>query len=339
MTLSNRPWSQKIVLNALGIVAFSIVCLSSTLAQTPNDGNRVPNAIRNYKLGPGDIIRVNVLKQEMLTQDGLRISNDGTIRLPMIDGPIQAGCLTEAELSANIEEKYRKYILNPQVYVSVKEYNAYSVAVIGAVNSPGRFQLQRPVRLLEILTRVNGLAPAAGKELQIMRSGQTATCDDGGRMEGIATFNDEHAPEVISIKIADVLSGNEASNPTLRAGDIVRVVEADIRQAYIVGNVRAATTINLKEPVTLSTAIAMAGGLVPGAQIEKVKVTRQTSGSLSTTNLFVNLKDILKGSAEDFVLQPNDIIDVPGPSGTKKVFTDLLRTIVPAVTRGAILYP
>jgi polysaccharide export outer membrane protein len=326
--------------SALAALAITIFCFAPLLAQSPTgDKDGATVASRNYRLGPGDVIRVNVLKQDLLTQDGLRIANDGTIRLPLLEAPIQAGCLTEAELSANITEKYRKYILNPQVYVSVKEFNAYSVAVIGAVNTPGRFQLQRPTHLLEILTLVNGLAPTAGKELQIMKSGNTASCDDKDRPQIGVTPDDGPSPEIISIKVSDVLSGNELSNPTLSPGDIVRVVEADVRQAYIIGNVRSATTINLKESVTLSTAIAMAGGVVGGAQMDKIKVTRQTPGSLSTTNLFVNFKEILKGSAEDFVLQPNDIIDVPGPSGTKKVFTDILRTIVPTLSRGAIMYP
>ena len=152
-----------------------------TQAQAPQNVN-VSLESSNYLLGPGDVLKVLVLKQDILTQDGVRISNDGTIRLPMLDEPIRASCLTEGELSTQIEERYRKYILNPQVYVSIREYNSSGVAVIGAVNSPGRFQLQRPVRLLEILTFVNGPSVNAGKELQILRSSGFAGCL--GRLRG-----------------------------------------------------------------------------------------------------------------------------------------------------------
>jgi len=194
---------------ALAGLGITILCFAPILAQSPTSTrDDAPATVRNYRLGPGDVIRVSVLKEDLLTQDGLRIANDGTIRLPMLDGPIQAGCLTEAQLSANITEKYRKYILNPQVYVSVKEFNAFSVAVIGAVNAPGRFQLQRPTRLLEILTLVNGLATSAGQEVQIMRTGQVASCDDADRPQGGMISNDDPSPEILSINISDVLNGH-----------------------------------------------------------------------------------------------------------------------------------
>lgn len=290
-----------------------------------------------YQLGPGDVMKITVLKQDLLTQDDARIGNDGKVRLLMLDEPVQAACLTEDAFAAVLTEKYRKFLLNPQVYVSVKQFNATTIAVIGAVNSPGRFQLQRPVRLLELLTFVNGPSAAASKELQVLRT-SGLVCGNGNTITA-TPWSADAEPEIISLNIKDVLDGASESNLFLRGGDIVRVVEAEQRQAYVVGSVRSATTVNLKEPVTLSTAIAMSGGAAPGAQLEKIKITRQTTGSLSKKDLFVNLKEIREGKHEDLLLEPNDIVDVPGPSGTKKFLKDIFRSIVPVFTRVPILIP
>ena len=290
-----------------------------------------------YQLGPGDVMKITVLKQDLLTQDDARIGNDGKVRLLMLDEPVQAACLTEDAFAAVLTEKYRKFLLNPQVYVSVKQFNATTIAVIGAVNSPGRFQLQRPVRLLELLTFVNGPSAAASKELQVLRT-SGLVCGNGNTITA-TPWSADAEPEIISLNIKDVLDGASESNLFLRGGDIVRVVEAEQRQAYVVGSVRSATTVNLKEPVTLSTAIAMSGGAAPGAQLEKIKITRQTPGSLSKKDLFVNLKEIREGKHEDLLLEPNDIVDVPGPSGTKKFLKDIFRSIVPVFTRVPILIP
>jgi polysaccharide export outer membrane protein len=99
------------------------------------------------------------------------------------------------------------------------------------------------------------------------------------------------------------------------------------------GNVRSAAAINLKDPVSLSQAVAMAGGLVGGADAERIKLRRQVPNSINREELIVNLKAINQGKADDILLVPNDIIDVPGPSGSRKILQTILRTIIPTVTQ------
>jgi protein involved in polysaccharide export with SLBB domain len=325
------------------IVALSVALLLSTpqgLMAQPGGAVAIGGGAQrsgSYQLGPGDVLKIVVLKQDLLTQDDARIGNDGKVRLLMLDEPVQAACLTEDAFAAVLTEKYRKFLLNPQVYVSVKQFNATTIAVIGAVNSPGRFQLQRPVRLLELLTFVNGPSPAASKELQVLRT-SGLLCGNENTITA-APWSPDAEPEIISLNIKDVLDGASEANLFLRGGDIVRVVEAEQRQAYVIGSVRSATTVNLKESVTLSTAIAMSGGAVSGAQLEKIKITRQTPGSLSKQDFFVNLKDIREGKQADIMLEPNDIVDVPGPSATKKFLKDIFRSIVPVFTRVPVIIP
>lgn len=310
------------IISALLFISLFTVC-PFIYSQAPGD---VVNDSGNYRLGVGDVLRVVVLKQAELSQDNLRISNEGTIRMPMLADPIPALCMTEAELSAELTEKYKKYLLNPHIYVTVREFNANPVAVVGAVTTPGRFQLQRPMRLLEVLTLVNGPSPRAGRTVQIIRTSGIKSCEVttvGG------SETNSMGEDVLALPLAEVMKGEDRVNPFVRSGDLIRVNEAEIKQAFIIGNVKAAKAIDLNEPVTLSRAIAMAGGHSQGAKIEKIRISRQTPGTFEKTNIVANLKDINNKKQDDILLEPNDVVDVPSDTGIgatlKQVITGMIR--------------
>jgi polysaccharide export outer membrane protein len=282
----------------------------------------------NYRIGPGDILEVTVSKNDTLSRNGLRVTNKGTIQMPMLDSDISAACLTERELADVLREQYRKYLVTPYVTVTVREFNSNPVAVIGAVNAPGRFQLQRPVRIVEMMTFVNGLTANAGPDIEIMRNSARPFCD-GSRF----VVPESGGEELLTLTLTDVFRGGEEANPLVRAGDIIRVPEASQINAYVQGNVKNGAVVNLKDPVSLTQAIAMAGGLSSGAQTEKIKIKRQIAGSINRKEIIVNFKEIGQGVRDDILLQANDIVEVPGPSGIKKVFQDVVRSVVPMVTQ------
>lgn len=282
----------------------------------------------NYRLGPGDILDVMVSKNDTLSRNGLRVSNKGTVQLPMLDSDVPAACLTERQLADEIKEKYKKYLVSPYVNVTVREFNSNPVAVIGAVNSPGRFQLQRPIRIAELLTFVNGPSSNAGRTIEIMRNSSRPYCE-----ESKFVVPEDGGEELLTLTLADTFKGGESANPLVRSGDIIRVAEAGQMNAYIQGNVKNGMAINLKDPVSLSQAIAMAGGLTAGAQTEKIKIRRQIAGSINRDEILINYKEISRGVRDDVLLQSNDIIEVPGPTGVKKVFQDIFRNVVPMVTQ------
>lgn len=343
ISLNGKLFQPITLLNRLGLIAVKILVLMFSLsvvqfAQTAVEINPFKENA-NYKIGVGDVLKVIVTKQELLSIDGVRVSNEGTIRLPMLNESIPAACASESELASTITERYKKYLLNPQVYVAVKEFNANQVALVGSVITPGRIQLQRPMRLLELLTYANGPSLNAGKNIQIIRNSNAKQCAFTISANPAKESSDEALQEVISISLAETLKGNDSANPFIQPGDIINIAEAEQSSAYVIGSVRSAVAVNLKEPVTLSKALAMAGGVAPDAQIEKIKISRQQPNSLTKTELIVNLKEINKRTREDVLLQANDIVDVPGPSGTRKFLKDIFRTVVPVITRVPLIIP
>ena len=316
---------------------FMVLCFFSVgicAAQSNTENDRPTKvASKNYRIGSGDVLKIVVAKQDLLSLDSVRVSNEGTIRLPMLEGEISAACLTEAELGTVLTGKYKKYLLNPQVYVAVQEFNSNPVAVLGAVNSPGRFDIRRSTTLLELLTLVNGPSAVAGPNIQIFRRKDTLRCNEDSSLAP-ETENDQ---ELFLLPLAETMKGNDAANPLVKAGDIITLIKADEPgEVYVVGNVKSAKNLPLKEPITLSKAIVMAGGVTSDAKTDKIKITRQDSKSLAKTVIMANLKEINKGNQVDILLQANDIVEVPGPSGSGKVLRDIFKTIVPTLTRGII---
>ena len=125
---------------------------ANKVSTTPTPAiSRVSDSER-YRIGPGDVLDIKIYNRPQLSREAVRVEGDGMIRMPLVDTDIQAACLTEGELSREIASRYTRYYKNLQVDVFIKEYHSRQVAVIGAVNDQARFQLQRPIRLLELLT-------------------------------------------------------------------------------------------------------------------------------------------------------------------------------------------
>ena len=290
-------------------IFIAVICVC---AQQPADDR--------YRIGPGDVLDIRIYNRPQLSREAVRVEGSGMIRMPLIDTEIQAVCRTEGELAKDISTRYAKYYKNLQVDVFIKEYHSQQVAIIGAVNDQSRFELQRRVRLLELLTYAKGPSTKAGQTINIVHSTNTSPCKQTDESDASTAFS--------SYRLNDVLQGDPKSNPYLEAGDIVTLPEAD--QVYVVGNVFMPLTIALKEPITLTRAIAMAGGLKQDTRKDKIRVLRQEPGTTIRKEITVDLYAIEKKRSEDLALAPNDIIDVPTSAG-KSFLRSLIQGVAPSV--------
>lgn len=281
-------------------------------------GPVVEQPSERYRIGPDDVLDVRVYNRPQLSREAVRVEGNGMIRMPLIEGEIQAACKTEGELAKDISTRYARYYRNLPVDVFIKEYHAREVALIGAVNEQGRYQMQRRIRLLELLTFAKGPSEKAGQSINIVRAPRADLC---------ATTNDTAKSEdrFISFRLNDTLRGDETANPYVEPGDIVTVPEAD--QVYIVGNVYSPKSLPLREPITVSRAIAMAGGPLRDSKTDKIRIRRQT-GDGTQTEMFVNLNAIAQKKAEDLQLRPNDIVEVSESTG-KSIFRSLVGSVAP----------
>jgi polysaccharide export outer membrane protein len=136
------------------------------------------------------------------------------------------------------------------------------------------------------------------------------------------------ASQIEYYKLSDALRGEDKSNPYVQPGDVVSIAAAD--QVYVIGNVVRPTAIALTEPMTVSRAIAMAGGTSLDTKKTEIHIVRQTLGTTDKKEILVDLDAINRHKAADVVLVANDIIDVPA-SGGKRLFRSLLGAVIPNV--------
>jgi len=258
-----------------------VLTFESRLA--PQDGQaEVEN---EYLLGPRDKIAVTVHNQPDLGSV-LTISRDGTITVPML-GEIQAAGLRPAALADQLEEILgRSYLVDPQVDVSVEEFNSQWVMISGEVILPGRVTLRGGTRLKEVLSEAGGFKDTSGQEITISRP--------------VADESEDF--ETVTIRRRDFEAG--LKNPVLEHGDIVDVPRA--AYCYIHGEVRSPGRIPIERETTLLKAITLVGGLTEWADRKNVRILYGEDHD--PVELLVNLKKIQDGKSSDPVLRGGEVV-------------------------------
>jgi polysaccharide biosynthesis/export protein len=121
-------------------------------------GFAVPTSA-SYLLQPGDVLQVTVWKEIDLTSEVL-IRPDGGMTYALA-GDMQASGHTVAELTAMLEARIRKFEPDAVVTVTIKATSGNRVYVIGKVNHPGDFPLNRPTDVMQALSLAGGATPFA----------------------------------------------------------------------------------------------------------------------------------------------------------------------------------
>jgi polysaccharide biosynthesis/export protein len=308
--------------------AGSVNAVASPNAAADSDKPESRESDNQYRIGLGDELSIQVFGRAQLSRDE-RVDMRGMIKMPLIEEDIRASCRTESELAEEIARIYREHQLlkNPAVFVSVKDFQSQPVAVIGSVNSPGRFMLRRRIRLLELLVfQAGGPSANAGRRIQILSTVPLAACEEPN---GNSTDPSAEG-RLATYSLEDVLGGNDSSNPYIHQGDIVNIPTAD--QAFVVGNVLRPSAIPIVKPITLGRALAMVGGTLYNSKKDKIRITREVSGSSLTTEILVDLHAIDKSKGEDFLLQAGDVVEVATKGGFQAILRQLAGSIVPTVT-------
>jgi len=254
-----------------------------------------------HRIGNDDLIAISVYASPELTRT-LRVGADGFIRLPLLKEPVKAAGRLPGELEVEIAEalKNGQLIVDPQVTVTVVEYQSRPISVVGAVRKPTTFQASGKLSLLEALARAEGLSPDAGPEILV-----TAKAVEG---EGPSLTR--------RIPIKALLAASDpALNLELTGGEEVRIPAAD--KIFVVGNVRrpGAFGVGAETGTTVLKAVALAEGLTPYAANQAVIYRREAAGSVNEVT--VELGKIMGRKAPDSPLLPNDVLYIPEAKARK----------------------
>ncbi len=128
----------------------------------------VASAQENYYLNPGDILKISVWNEEALQQEVL-VLPDGTISFPLV-GTIDVDDKTPLQVQEELKEKLSRLIPDPEVNLTVRQVAGNNIFVIGKVNGPGRFAMNRPTDVIQAISLAGGFTPYASSDsIQILR--------------------------------------------------------------------------------------------------------------------------------------------------------------------------
>jgi polysaccharide export outer membrane protein len=152
---------------------------AATTGTSPKEVDKAPTASLpavspEYRLGPGDKLRIEVYKDPQLSQS-VQIRPDGKITLPLV-GDIDANGATPLKLRDTIATALKEYMNNPVVTVIVVEATAATAYVMGEVNQSGAVTLQGPLTVLQALALAGGLKDFAdAKNIRVLRRTASGT--------------------------------------------------------------------------------------------------------------------------------------------------------------------
>ena len=122
----------------------------------------------DYRLVPGDKLRIEVYKDAQLSQS-LQVRPDGKVTLPLV-GDIPAAGRTSNELRDAISSSLKEYIASPVVTVIVVETVPPVIYVVGEVANPGAQPLTGQISVLQALSTAGGLSDfAKRKDIRVQR--------------------------------------------------------------------------------------------------------------------------------------------------------------------------
>ena len=296
----------------------------------------------NYPIGPGDVLEIDAQYVDELRAKTVRVAGDGSIDLPLL-GRLEAAGLSEEALNAEIAQKLRKYVYNPEVEVLVTSYHSHQVAVIGAVKNAGLITLSDTQEtIIDMLKRAGGTTADAGDSVILFPAAQGNNAGQGSSPHlskaadvdptaGHITVNSNNDPENSSLPGTAVpqnfqpviiplhptsLTSNSMSLPStenflkmpVRPGDLILVTGGG--EVMVIGWVRQPGRFQITPGLTVLEAIAAAGGPLYAGDQSDVRLIR--TGPSGTKRIIpINFAAIKKGNSEDPAVFPNDVIEVP----------------------------
>jgi len=164
------------------------------------------NFFNTYRLGPEDVISINVFGQERYSRGGLIIPPSGRISLALIPGGIFVNGKTVEEVSEIIKQKYDEYIIDPQVTVSLEKASSYRYSIIGDIAQPGIRVMSHRMTVTEAIAEAGGVLPTGNRSNVVVLRRQA---------NGVLT--------PIAVNVSAIYKGKAADNTYLVPGDQILV--------------------------------------------------------------------------------------------------------------------
>jgi polysaccharide export outer membrane protein len=239
-------------------ICLILMLLSITLNAADIDKNLSIN--RDYILGAGDLVRINVYgSPDMLTE--ARLSSLGSISFPLI-GEVVLGGLSPTSSEKKIADLLESggFVKKAQVNLVVVQFQSQFVSVLGDVYKPGKYALDRPSTLSDVLALAGGVTPNGSDMVTLIRN------------EAGKTSKQE-------FDLRDLMAAkNSASNPQVNRDDIVYV---NGREVSVLGQVNRPGKYSVVSGVrTVLDFLSQAGGISASGADKIIVITHHDEKSV-----------------------------------------------------------
>lgn len=303
---------------------------ATTADRPPLDPALLQRPVAEYKLGPGDLLEVEVLG-DIDTRARTVVGPDGKIYFYVLPG-IDVWGLTLTQARERIVQELQKFVREAQpVSISLREAASQRVWVLGRLNKPGVYPMTGPTTLLEAISSAGGPAPAS--TFATLTGNVSGSSSRGGTDEAadLSRAFVIRQGRLLRVDFERLLRGGDMSqNIYLQPDDFVYLPSATIGNVHVLGAVNNPRAVEFVNRLTVVQAVAQAGGtLVREAYPSQIAIVR---GSLSQPKIAViDMQAVLSGQTPDVLLEPQDIVYVP--HSPHRVLTRYIDTILETFVR------
>jgi polysaccharide export outer membrane protein len=262
-------------------------------------------------IAPGDRLSIKVANLDELSGE-FSVAKDGTVSLPLL-GDVEVSGKRDTDVAEMLRDRLAaQYLQAPQVLVSVVGHRGQRVAVIGAVRTPGFYDIEeQDETILDLITKAGGISGSAGPKVYLSpaEAGNSA-------IEPIvlASADSDVGPALkklnpLEIDLTDLYQGRAvpALGIPVRDGDLIAVQQGG--QIFVGGWVENPDVYSLQPAMTVTQAITKAGGLHVAASSDSVTISRgDVDGHLH--DYHIDYPAMAAGKERDVLLEPGDKVYV-----------------------------
>lgn len=284
----------------------------------------------------GDVLDVNIetgYASEDMSSLLVRVGEDGLANVPLVGRVPLAGvepAWAEQTIAAAAIE--RNVFRNPTVTVVMRQKRVNKVTVVGAVESPGVYELPRSSSsLLAALVAAGGLGDEASTSVQIRRSITVQPPQRPGA--GGVTPAGFHQPATMVRPVSyhvDLIEAarQDRSDHYVQDGDVVMVQRREPQSIDVIGLVSKPGRFELpaNKELHLLDALALAGG-TSTQWADKIHITRYSPGESHPAVIVVSIREAKRFGKGNLRLGPDDVVSVEATPTT--LLTDSIRTVAP----------
>lgn len=265
-----------------------------------------PAVAPNYQIAAGDVLSVNVVNFPNLSTPQVLVGPDGIISLPLLD-QVSVNGLTQEQVRRLLAAKWRKYVINPAVTVSLIQKHPQTIVLSGYLNHTGTIDYRPDLHLLEALAQMGGALPTADPSKAVLK-----------HANGTSQTLDLSHPETKAGTDVDV---------ALQPGDVLLMPMQEGKVSVTGDGIKQPGSFYYKENLTLLDAINTSGGTITdsgdqqGADLAGATLTR------NGVDKKIDLQALLKNGdpRADIPLVPGDVINVPQLHNRVYIYGDVQR--------------